>query len=78
MLRTKVEPRWAAHCTFLLCGHQKSCADVETKVSLADRMKVLQEKEEQWKSRGKGAANDSRQFTVAGRMAKKGGSVALR
>uniref|UniRef100_A0A8C7MAH9 Supervillin d n=1 Tax=Oncorhynchus kisutch TaxID=8019 RepID=A0A8C7MAH9_ONCKI len=47
-------------------------ADVETKMSLADRMKILQEKEEAWKSRGRGAANDSTQFTVAGRMAKRG------
>lgn len=53
-------------------GRQKSNTGVETKMSLADRMKTLQEKEEQWKSRGKGAANDSRQFTVAGRMAKRG------
>uniref|UniRef100_A0A665WIX2 Supervillin-like n=1 Tax=Echeneis naucrates TaxID=173247 RepID=A0A665WIX2_ECHNA len=45
---------------------------VEPKMSLADRMKILKEKEEQWKSRGKGAANDSTQFTVAGRMAKRG------
>uniref|UniRef100_A0A4W5JHY6 Supervillin d n=1 Tax=Hucho hucho TaxID=62062 RepID=A0A4W5JHY6_9TELE len=52
--------------------HQKSSADVETKMSLADRMKILQEKEEAWKSRGRGAANDSTQFTVAGRMAKRG------
>ncbi|XP_035260434.1 supervillin isoform X2 [Anguilla anguilla] len=51
---------------------KKSGAGVETKVSLADRMRVLQEKEEQWKSRGKGASNDSTQFTVAGRMAKRG------
>uniref|UniRef100_A0A8C7TMI4 Supervillin d n=1 Tax=Oncorhynchus mykiss TaxID=8022 RepID=A0A8C7TMI4_ONCMY len=50
----------------------KSSADVETKMSLADRMKILQEKEEAWKSRGRGAANDSTQFTVAGRMAKRG------
>lgn len=42
------------------------------KTSLADRMKILQDKEEQWKNKGKGAANDSIQFTVAGRMAKKG------
>lgn len=41
-------------------------------MSLADRMKILKEKEEQWKNRGKGAANDSVQFTVAGRMAKRG------
>lgn len=42
------------------------------KTSLAERMKILQDKEEQWKNKGKGAANDSIQFTVAGRMAKKG------
>lgn len=41
-------------------------------MSLAERMKVLKEKEEQWKSKGKGAANDSVQFTVAGRMARRG------
>uniref|UniRef100_A0A8C8JSR1 HP domain-containing protein n=1 Tax=Oncorhynchus tshawytscha TaxID=74940 RepID=A0A8C8JSR1_ONCTS len=60
---------------FLLCHYGvlcKSSADVETKMSLADRMKILQEKEEAWKSRGRGAANDSTQFTVAGRMAKRG------
>ncbi|KAJ7984425.1 hypothetical protein DPEC_G00354710 [Dallia pectoralis] len=51
---------------------KKSSADVGTKMSLADRMKILQEKEEAWKSRGRGAANDSTQFTVAGRMAKRG------
>ncbi|KAJ8364476.1 hypothetical protein SKAU_G00133070 [Synaphobranchus kaupii] len=51
---------------------KKNVSGVETKVSLADRMRVLQEKEEQWKSKGKGAYNDSTQFTVAGRMAKKG------
>lgn len=44
-------------------------------MSLADRMKILKEKEEQWKSKGKGAANDSNQFTVAGRMAKKGETI---
>ncbi|CAB1312144.1 unnamed protein product, partial [Coregonus sp. 'balchen'] len=54
---------------------KKSSADVETKMSLADRMKILQEKEEAWKSRGRGAANDSTQFTVAGRMAKRGPSL---
>lgn len=41
-------------------------------MSLADRMKILKDKEEQWKNKGKGAANDSVQFTVAGRMAKRG------
>uniref|UniRef100_A0A674BMI6 Supervillin d n=1 Tax=Salmo trutta TaxID=8032 RepID=A0A674BMI6_SALTR len=46
-------------------------------MSLADRMKILQEKEEAWKSRGRGAANDSTQFTVAGRMAKRGLCISL-
>uniref|UniRef100_A0AAY3ZWS0 HP domain-containing protein n=1 Tax=Denticeps clupeoides TaxID=299321 RepID=A0AAY3ZWS0_9TELE len=50
----------------------KASADVETKMSLSDRMKILQEKEEQWKMKGKGASNDSTQFSVAGRMAKRG------
>ncbi|KAL1264202.1 hypothetical protein QQF64_004557, partial [Cirrhinus molitorella] len=51
---------------------KKSSADIEPKMSLAERMKILQEKEEQWKAKGKGASNDSTQFSVAGRMAKKG------
>lgn len=51
---------------------QKSSVDVEPKMSLAERMKILKDKEEQWKNKGKGAANDSIQFTVAGRMAKRG------
>uniref|UniRef100_A0A8C9W5A6 Supervillin d n=1 Tax=Scleropages formosus TaxID=113540 RepID=A0A8C9W5A6_SCLFO len=51
---------------------QKASTEVETKMSLAERMRILQEKEEQWKAKGKGASNDSTQFTVAGRMAKRG------
>lgn len=56
---------------------QKSAMDVgAAKMSLADRMKILKDKEEQWKDKGKGAANDSGQFTVAGRMAKRGTAAA--
>ncbi|XP_029953819.1 supervillin [Salarias fasciatus] len=51
---------------------KKSSVDLEPKMSLAERMKILKEKEELWKNKGKGAANDSVQFTVAGRMAKRG------
>lgn len=40
-------------------------------------MKILKDKEEQWKNKGKGAANDSVQFTVAGRMAKRGETAAV-
>uniref|UniRef100_A0A665WIC5 Supervillin-like n=1 Tax=Echeneis naucrates TaxID=173247 RepID=A0A665WIC5_ECHNA len=50
----------------------ESCLEGSLGSSLKQRMKILKEKEEQWKSRGKGAANDSTQFTVAGRMAKRG------
>ncbi|XP_061823847.1 supervillin isoform X4 [Nerophis lumbriciformis] len=50
---------------------KKSGMETTPKVSLAERMKVLKDKEELWKNKGKGAANDSSQFTVAGRMAKK-------
>ncbi|KAF7666598.1 hypothetical protein LDENG_00100350 [Lucifuga dentata] len=59
-------------CSQGSCQAKKSSVDVESKMSLADRMKILKEKEEQWKNKGKGAANDSIQFTVAGRMAKRG------
>uniref|UniRef100_A0A8C9XS95 Supervillin d n=1 Tax=Sander lucioperca TaxID=283035 RepID=A0A8C9XS95_SANLU len=41
-------------------------------------MKILKDKEEQWKNKGKGAANDSVQFTVAGRMAKRGETAVSR
>ncbi|XP_068161262.1 supervillin [Antennarius striatus] len=51
---------------------KKSSVEVGAKMSLAERMKILKDKEEQWKNKGSGAANDSVQFTVAGRMAKKG------
>ncbi|XP_036408959.1 supervillin-like isoform X1 [Megalops cyprinoides] len=51
---------------------QKSAGEVETKVSLAERMRNLQENEEQWKVKGQGVSNDSAQFTVAGRLAMRG------
>lgn len=58
-------------------SQQKSNVEMGPKMSLAERMKILKDKEEQWKSKGKGAANDSVQFTVAGRMAKKGRESAI-
>ncbi|XP_064421481.1 supervillin isoform X3 [Latimeria chalumnae] len=47
-------------------------AEVGAKMSLAERKQLISQKEEQWKIKGKGAFNDSTQFTVAARMAKKG------
>ncbi|RXM99013.1 Supervillin [Acipenser ruthenus] len=57
---------------YVVCYNQKATAEVETKLTLAERMQTLQEKDQQWKVKGKGAFNDSTQFTVAGRMAKRG------
>uniref|UniRef100_A0A4W5PFL6 Supervillin c n=1 Tax=Hucho hucho TaxID=62062 RepID=A0A4W5PFL6_9TELE len=64
--QTLSQPQW----------RQKHARPVEEEelpqASVAERMKTLQESEEQWKTRGRGAANDSAQYTVAGRMAKRG------
>ncbi|XP_043910923.1 supervillin-like [Protopterus annectens] len=57
---------------FVSQSDQKSGTGVASAVSLVERKQQISEKEEQWKLKGKGAFNDSVQFTVAGRMAKKG------
>ncbi|XP_058153744.1 supervillin isoform X11 [Dasypus novemcinctus] len=44
----------------------------ESQMTIEERKQLITVREEAWKSRGKGAANDSTQFTVAGRMVKKG------
>eukprot|EP00063_Salmo_salar_P073101 XP_014047936.1 PREDICTED: supervillin-like isoform X1 [Salmo salar] len=64
--QTRSQPQW----------RQKQTRPVEAEelpqASVAERMRTLQESEEQWKTRGRGAANDSAQYTVAGRLAKRG------
>ncbi|XP_077365026.1 supervillin a isoform X3 [Festucalex cinctus] len=45
---------------------------MEAQMSIQERKEQIEAQEEAWKSRGHGAANDSTQFTVAARMAKKG------
>uniref|UniRef100_A0A8C3HRY8 Supervillin n=1 Tax=Chrysemys picta bellii TaxID=8478 RepID=A0A8C3HRY8_CHRPI len=44
----------------------------ESQMSIEERKHLITVREEAWKTKGKGAANDSTQFTVAGRMVKKG------
>ncbi|XP_063636667.1 supervillin isoform X13 [Pan troglodytes] len=44
----------------------------ESQMTIEERKQLITVREEAWKSRGRGAANDSTQFTVAGRMVKKG------
>ena len=43
-------------------------------MTIEERKHLITVREEAWKTKGKGAANDSTQFTVAGRMVKKGQS----
>lgn len=45
---------------------------IEAHMSIQERKQLIVAKEEAWKTNGKGAANDSTQFTVAARMLKKG------
>nr|XP_042714351.1 supervillin isoform X21 [Chrysemys picta bellii] len=52
---------------------KKKVADShESQMSIEERKHLITVREEAWKTKGKGAANDSTQFTVAGRMVKKG------
>uniref|UniRef100_A0A803TX03 Supervillin n=1 Tax=Anolis carolinensis TaxID=28377 RepID=A0A803TX03_ANOCA len=44
----------------------------ENQMTIEERKQLISVREEAWKAKGKGAANDSTQFTVAGRMVKKG------
>uniref|UniRef100_A0A8C4RWP4 Supervillin n=1 Tax=Erpetoichthys calabaricus TaxID=27687 RepID=A0A8C4RWP4_ERPCA len=51
---------------------KKMGEDLDSQISIEERKQQISAREEAWKIRGKGAANDSVQFTVAGRMVKKG------
>uniref|UniRef100_A0A8C9YUW5 Supervillin n=1 Tax=Sander lucioperca TaxID=283035 RepID=A0A8C9YUW5_SANLU len=45
---------------------------IEAQISIEERKQMISVREEAWKTKGKGAANDSTQYTVAARMVKKG------
>lgn len=47
----------------------------ESQMTIEERKHLITVREEAWKAKGRGAANDSTQFTVAGRMVKKGESL---
>lgn len=44
----------------------------ENQMTIEERKHLIAVREEAWKTKGRGAANDSTQFTVAGKMVKKG------
>ncbi|XP_062893288.1 supervillin-like isoform X4 [Mobula hypostoma] len=50
----------------------RTATDIGGQISLEQRKQQISVSEEQWKLKGKGAFNDSTQFTVAARMVKKG------
>lgn len=56
---------------FLPCP-QKAGEDIEAQMTIEERKQMISTREDAWKSKGKGAANDSSQYTVAARMVKKG------
>ncbi|XP_069715529.1 supervillin isoform X27 [Phaenicophaeus curvirostris] len=55
-----------------LLKKQRITDNQESQMTIEERKHLITAREEAWKSKGKGAANDSTQFTVAGRMVKKG------
>uniref|UniRef100_A0A8D2QK31 Supervillin n=1 Tax=Zonotrichia albicollis TaxID=44394 RepID=A0A8D2QK31_ZONAL len=57
---------------FLSPKKQRMADNQESQMTIEERKHLISAREEAWKSKGKGAANDSTQFTVAGRMVKKG------
>ncbi|XP_069761099.1 supervillin-like isoform X3 [Narcine bancroftii] len=55
-----------------LWRRKRAATDTGGQISLEERKQLISVSEEQWKVKGKGAFNDSTQFTVAARMVKKG------
>ncbi|XP_047599458.1 supervillin isoform X2 [Lutra lutra] len=59
------------HLSFVSVN-QRVTESRESQMTIEERKHLISVREEAWKTKGKGAANDSTQFTVAGRMVKKG------
>lgn len=51
---------------------QKAGEEIEAQMTIEERKQMISIREDAWKTKGKGAANDSTQYTVAARMVKKG------
>ncbi|XP_063742449.1 supervillin-like isoform X3 [Eleginops maclovinus] len=59
-------------CQYIDHHSQKVGEEIEAKMSIEERKQMISIREDAWKTKGKGAANDSTQYTVAARMVKKG------
>lgn len=55
-----------------LSSVQKTGEEIEAQMTIEERKQMISVREDAWKTKGKGAANDSTQYTVAARMVKKG------
>uniref|UniRef100_A0AAX7VF07 HP domain-containing protein n=1 Tax=Astatotilapia calliptera TaxID=8154 RepID=A0AAX7VF07_ASTCA len=49
----------------------KTGEEIEAQMTIEERKQMISTREDAWKAKGKGAANDSTQYTVAARMVKK-------
>ncbi|XP_077955901.1 supervillin isoform X23 [Gasterosteus aculeatus] len=59
-------------CQYIDHHCQKMGEQIEAQMSIEERKQMISVREEAWRTKGKGAANDSTQYTVAARMVKKG------
>uniref|UniRef100_A0A672JU12 Supervillin n=1 Tax=Salarias fasciatus TaxID=181472 RepID=A0A672JU12_SALFA len=53
-------------------GLLRRVCEIEAQMTIEERKQMISTREDAWKTKGKGAANDSTQYTVAARMVKKG------
>lgn len=51
---------------------RKDGEETEAQMTIEERKQMISTREDAWKTKGKGAANDSTQYTVAARLVKKG------
>ncbi|XP_032421605.1 supervillin isoform X9 [Xiphophorus hellerii] len=59
-------------CQYIDHQGQKPGEETEAQMTIEERKQMISTREDAWKTKGKGAANDSTQYTVAARMVKKG------
>ncbi|XP_026168922.1 supervillin isoform X4 [Mastacembelus armatus] len=59
-------------CQYIEHHSQKTGEKIDAQMTIEERKQMISTREDAWRTKGKGAANDSTQYTVAARMVKKG------
>ncbi|XP_051266741.1 supervillin isoform X10 [Dicentrarchus labrax] len=59
-------------CQYIDHHSQKVGEEIDSQMTIEERKQMISIREDAWKTKGRGAANDSTQYTVAARMVKKG------